>query len=382
MAMKNKRMPRRLKIFAFFAMLAVLLFAVSGCIRPDPVDGNNMDANPTLLQFATATPVPEGLTGEETDVNGTSAPEVVVPTPTATVTVAPNVTFSIGGDTTQIGPAGVITGSQTASASASATAITSLRLGDTGNRVSSLQQQLKNLGYYTGSVDGTFGEGTEKAVRAFQSRNGLSVDGIAGQSTLKLLESGTAKKAATASPTPKPTAKPTATSSALRVGSTGTKVKNMQQRLKDLGYYTGSVDGVFGQGTENAVKAFQRANGLSADGVAGTATLSKLNSSSAKSNYAASSSATSRPAMRTYTPSTLSTYRYLQLGSSGSDVTKLQQRLKDLGYFNGSVNGSFGSDTETALRAFQERNGLWVDGVAGEDTQRMLYSSDALSAKK
>ena len=63
--------------------------------------------------------------------------------------------------------------------------------------------------------------------------------------------------------------------------------------------------------------------------------------------------------MRTYTPSTLSTYRYLQLGSSGSDVTKLQQRLKDLGYFNGSVNGSFGSDTETALRAFQERNGLW-----------------------
>ena len=341
-----------------------------------------MDANPTLLQFATATPVPEGLSGEGTEVDGTSAPEVVVPTPTATVTVAPNVTFSIGGDTTQIGPAGVITGSQTASASASATAITSLRLGDTGNRVSSLQQQLKNLGYYTGSVDGTFGEGTEKAVRAFQSRNGLSVDGIAGQSTLKLLESGTAKKAATASPTPKPTAKPTATSSALRLGSTGTKVKNMQQRLKDLGYYTGSVDGVFGQGTENAVKAFQRANGLSADGVAGTATLSKLNSSSAKSNYAASSSATSRPAMRTYTPSTLSTYRYLQLGSSGSDVTKLQQRLKDLGYFNGSVNGSFGSDTETALRAFQERNGLWVDGVAGEDTQRMLYSSDALSAKK
>ena len=88
MAMKNKRMPRRLKIFAFFAMLAVLLFAVSGCIRPDPVDGDTMDANPTLLQFATATPVPEGLTGEETDVNGTSAPEVVVPTPTATVTVA------------------------------------------------------------------------------------------------------------------------------------------------------------------------------------------------------------------------------------------------------------------------------------------------------
>ena len=63
-------------------------------------------------------------------------------------------------------------------------------------------------------------------------------------------------------------------------------------------------------------------------------------------------------------------------------MKKLQQRLKDLGYFSGSVSGDFGADTEVALRAFQERNGLWVDGVAGEDTQRMLYSNDALSARK
>ena len=86
--------------------------------------------------------------------------------------------------------------------------------------------------------------------------------------------------------------------------------------------------------------------------------------------------------MRTYVPSTLSTYRYLQQGSRGSDVTKLQQRLKDLGYFSGSVNGSFGADTETAVRAFQKRNGLWEDGVAGEDTQRMLYSNNALAASR
>ena len=91
---------------------------------------------------------------------------------------------------------------------------------------------------------------------------------------------------------------------------------------------------------------------------------------------------TARPAMRTYVPSTLSTYRYLQQGSRGSDVTKLQQRLKDLGYFSGSVNGSFGADTETAVRAFQKRNGLWEDGVAGEDTQRMLYSNNALAASR
>ena len=116
--------------------------------------------------------------------------------------------------------------------------------------------------------------------------------------------------------------------------------------------------------------------------MAGTATLKKLHSSNAKSAVSVSSNATSRPAMRTYVASTLSSYRYLQQGSRGSDVKKLQQRLKDLGYFSGSVSGDFGADTEVAPRAFQERNGLWVDGVAGEDTQRMLYSNDALSARK
>ena len=246
--------------------------------------------------------------------------------------------------------------------------------------MTALQQKLKNLGYYTGTVDGDYGDGTVKAVKAFQSRNGLTADGVAGEATLKLIDSGNAKKAAT--PSPKPTATPTPTSSALRVGSTGSKVKSMQQRLKALGYYTGSVDGTFGEGTRKALVAFQKANGLTADGVAGTATLNKLHSSSAKSAVSVSSNATSRPAMRTYVASTLSSYRYLQQGSRGSDVKKLQQRLKDLGYFSGSVSGDFGADTEVALRAFQERNGLWVDGVAGEDTQRMLYSNDALSARK
>lgn len=186
-------------------------------------------------------------------------------------------------------------------------------------------------------------------------------------------------------PTQKPTAKPTAKPTddgTLRVGSTGSAVTQLQQRLKDLGYYTGKVDGDFGAGTETALKAFQKANSLTADGVAGSRTLAAINSSSAKSNTVNSAYATPRPTPLTYTPSTLSSYRYLQLGGSGSDVKKLQERLRDLGYYHGSCNGNFGSDTEAAVYAFQKRNGLWADGVAGEDTQRMLYSNAALANSK
>ena len=72
--------------------------------------------------------------------------------------------------------------------------------------------------------------------------------------------------------TPQPTDIPT-----LKKGSTGDSVKSMQRRLQELGYMRPeSDDGQFGQGTENAVKAFQNANGLRADGAAGALTLTKL----------------------------------------------------------------------------------------------------------
>lgn len=377
MAMKN--LKRILKFCALGALLAGLTLCATGClIRPDPVNGADKDY-PTALTFNTyTTPAPTLNISAST-----TAPAAVIEQPTVTANPNAAATFSIGGNTVPIddnglGVAGI--GLGTAEPGASPTAEPALKRGSSGERVTALQQKLKNLGYYTGTVDGDYGDGTVKAVKAFQSRNGLTADGVAGEATLKLIDSGNAKKAAT--PSPKPTATPTPTSSALRVGSTGSKVKSMQQRLKALGYYTGSVDGTFGEGTRKALVAFQKANGLTADGVAGTATLNKLHSSSAKSAVSVSSNATSRPAMRTYVASTLSSYRYLQQGSRGSDVKKLQQRLKDLGYFSGSVSGDFGADTEVALRAFQERNGLWVDGVAGEDTQRMLYSNDALSARK
>ena len=67
-----------------------------------------------------------------------------------------------------------------------------------------------------------------------------------------------------------------ADAAAYRKGSAGSIVTQIQRKLSDWGYYFGGVDGVYGIGTESAVKYFQRSNGLTADGVAGDATLAAI----------------------------------------------------------------------------------------------------------
>ena len=70
----------------------------------------------------------------------------------------------------------------------------------------------------------------------------------------------------------------------------------------------------------------------------------------------------------------------LTYGAKGEDVKRLQQRLKDLGYLSGKVDGAFGGGTKRAVIAFQRRNGLTADGEAGEATLAKLYAEDALPA--
>ena len=68
----------------------------------------------------------------------------------------------------------------------------------------------------------------------------------------------------------------------------------------------------------------------------------------------------------------------LHNGSQGEKVWKLQERLQELGYYADAVDGQFGQGTRDAVIAFQKRNGLEADGYAGEETQRVLYSEDAV----
>ena len=255
------------------------------------------------------------------------------------------------------------TSSSSSSSSSSTTSDETLRQGDKGTEVKKMQQRLKDLGYYKGSVDGVFGSGTLKALKAFQTRNKLTVDGVAGKTTLAKLNSSSAVKATDEDK--KEEDDKTEETGTLREGSKGTAVKTLQEKLKKLGYYKGSIDGVYGSGTIAAVRAFQTRNRLTVDGVAGEDTLKILYSSSAKEAEDEDEEISEE----------------LRAGSYGPEVKTLQKRLKELGYYKNSIDGSYGSLTVAAVKAFQKRNGLTVDGVAGSSTLTKLNSSSAKPAE-
>ncbi len=246
-----------------------------------------------------------------------------------------------------------------------------LRKGYQGDDVKSVQSRLKTLKYYSGSVDGKYGTGTMAAVSAFQAANGLHADGLAGTATYKILYSDAAVPYSETVVTPTPAS--TVPSRTLRSGDSGDDVKNVQTRLKALGYYTGTVDGKYGSGTVAAIVTFQTQNGLKADGAAGSGTYSVLFSDSAKEHTKTETAApTATPVA---TPS-----RTLRSGDTGDDVKSLQTQLKSLGYYTGTVDGKYGSGTVSAVVAFQKNNNLTMDGVAGSGTYKVLYSSSAKNA--
>ena len=224
----------------------------------------------------------------------------------------------------------------------------SLRMGDSGSAVKDLQTKLKKLGYYDGTVDSTFGSGTYAAVKAFQKKYNLTADGVAGSETLKKLDS--AYKNADSDKD----------DDSLRKGATGSAVKNLQTKLKKLGFYNASIDGDYGDTTVAAVKAFQKKYNLTADGVAGSETLKKLDSAYKNADSNTSTDDDS-----------------LRKGATGTAVKTLQTNLKKLGFYTAYVDGSFGSTTESAVKAFQKKYGLTADGVAGSATLKKIESAVA-----
>ena len=131
-----------------------------------------------------------------------------------------------------------------------------LRRGSDNNFVFLLQFILNQYGNNL-TVDGIFGSNTERAVRTFQQNNGLSVDGIVGQNTWRTLLN--------LPPYP-----------LLRRGNSGAYVTFLQQLLESYLIPVGTIDGIFGSRTENAVRQFQQDNNLSVDGVVGNNTWNAL----------------------------------------------------------------------------------------------------------
>ncbi|MDO5022316.1 MAG: peptidoglycan-binding protein [Eubacteriales bacterium] len=233
-----------------------------------------------------------------------------------------------------------------------------LRYEDTGTRVGLLQTQLKNLGYYAGPVSNKYDYELVKSVRSFQRENGLQVDGIAGLNTLMRLNGLDGI-------TPKP--KPVSSSIRLALGSQGDLVKDLQERLKDLGYMD-YVSGNFDTITYSAVTSFQRHNKLRKDGIVGKDTWSTLFSPTAikAPNYGGTPIYYSNISIAENNPS--------------EQVRAIEQRLKDLGYFDGTPNTVFDNYTFNAVLAFQGKNSLKVDGIVGYDTWNRLFSPNAISA--
>ena len=137
--------------------------------------------------------------------------------------------------------------------------------GCTGDAVKTLQEKLNAKGFDSGNVDGIFGVKTYAAATAFQKANGLGVDGIVGKLTWAKLYDATPVNVT-----------PVTTQPMLRTGSRGDAVRKLQELLNAKGYTCGSVDGIFGSKTYAAVLAFQKANGLAADGIVGSLTWGKL----------------------------------------------------------------------------------------------------------
>ena len=137
--------------------------------------------------------------------------------------------------------------------------------GCTGDAVKTLQEKLNAKGFDSGNVDGIFGAKTYAAVTAFQKANSLGVDGIVGKLTWAKLYDATPVNVT-----------PITTQPMLRTGSRGDAVRKLQELLNAKGYTCGNVDGIFGSKTYAAVLAFQKANGLAADGIVGPLTWGKL----------------------------------------------------------------------------------------------------------
>ena len=225
---------------------------------------------------------------------------------------------------------------------------TTLRLGSNNSAVTQLQTDLKQLGYYYADITGNFGAKTEAAVRDFQKDKRLTADGIAGAKTLQAISDAIRGAGGSV----------TSSTTGLKLGSTGNKVTALQQDLTALGYYYGDISGHYGSLTQAAVKKFQKAKGITQDGIAGTSTLNAIAKALGGSSSTGSSTSSSS----------------LREGDEGSAVLELQTMLKELGYYYGDLTGRFGSLTKQAVRKFQDDQDLTVDGIAGNKTLNLLRS--------
>ncbi len=163
-------------------------------------------------------------------------------------------------------------------------------------------------------------------------------------------------------------------SKTLKVGSQGSKVTKLQERLAELGFYSGEITGYFGEMTEKAYKKFQKAAGLTQDGIAGEDEQNTLYSDEAPTAVTEDNDKSDKE----NETKTDKSGKY-SVGSQGDKVSAIQQKLTELGYYNAEVTGYFGEVTEQAVKDFQTVNGLEATGILDNDTYELLMSENAIA---
>jgi peptidoglycan hydrolase-like protein with peptidoglycan-binding domain len=239
----------------------------------------------------------------------------------------------------------------TAQAEAPASSVTGLARGARGEAVRAVQEALIAQGItVAGGVDGVFGPGTESAVKAFQSRHGLSPSGKVDLATAIALGLESSDLLG------------------LAQGNRGSDVKTLQQKLAAAGHTpNGGVDGIFGPGTAQALKNFQQAQGFSPTGIVNAATAAVLMSIDASAEPSPSETPTPEP----------SALAGLKIGSRGELVERVQNALMDAGFtVVGGADGIYGALTANAVKSFQNANGLALTGEVDDATAQLLELVD------
>lgn len=222
------------------------------------------------------------------------------------------------------------TSSSSSSSSSSNTSATvkktSWSKGDSGSEVTKIQKRLAELGYYNGAIDGDFGDGTDKAFRAFQKTAGLYVDGIAG-SDRDLLYADSAPYAPKAEePTQAPTAAPAPDPEPVADEQPADEPETVYED-------TESEDNTEDASSEQDVEE-----------------------TPAEDEVVTASE-----------------------GDFSDNVADVQARLAELGYFGVESTGFYGEYTTEAIKNFQFLNGLDVTGELDEATAALLFSEDAVA---
>ncbi len=149
---------------------------------------------------------------------------------------------------------------------------------------------------------------------------------------------------------------------ALQRGDRDPQVTQLQENLRDIGYYDGPLTEFFGSLTQAAVIRFQQDKGLNVDGAVGPETLAAIDRELGRTPIS--------------NANTVSTGRTLQRGDSGRDVEELQKLLKDAGFYDAAITGFYGPKTEAGVLRYQQDRGLSATGQADSTTIAELQGSN------